>query len=163
MGSTQRSIIAVADAFGVDRINGHGDQGWIFHQECQATRPGSSLRGTDRVNILRRFAAERGTPKRNHCDNGSEFAGRLVDLWADANGVVTEYFRPGKPTDNGIIESFNGTLREECPSVLERRLVALERFDRILARFLGHSFAHVLKGLVMVTPSIRGPCCRSSL
>ena len=46
--------------------------------------------------------------------NGSEFAGRLVDLWAYANGVVMEYSRPGKPTDNAWIESFNGTLRDEC-------------------------------------------------
>ena len=42
------------------------------------------------------------------------FAGRLVDLWAYANSVVMEYSRPGKPTDNGHIESFNGTFRDEC-------------------------------------------------
>ena len=69
------------------------------------------------VNILSRIATERGAPKRIHCDNGSEFAGRLVDLWAYTNGVVMEYSRPGKPTDNAIIESFNGTLRDECLNV----------------------------------------------
>ena len=42
---------------------------------------------------------------------------RLVDLWAYANGVVMEYSRPGKPTDNAWIESFNGTLRDECLNV----------------------------------------------
>ena len=45
---------------------------------------------------------------------GSEFCGRLVDLWAYANGVVMEFSRPGKPTDNAWIESFNGTLRDAC-------------------------------------------------
>ena len=52
--------------------------------------------------------------KRIHCDNGSEFAGRLVDLWAYANGVVMKYSRPGKPTDNAYIEAFNNRFRLEC-------------------------------------------------
>ena len=86
----------------------------VFTRECLAINPGSSLGGADVVNILSRIAAERGAPKRIHCDNGSEFAGRLVDLWAYANGVVMEYSRPGKPTNNAMIESFNGTLRDEC-------------------------------------------------
>ena len=86
----------------------------VFTRECLAMEPGSRLGGADVVNILSRIAAERGAPKRIHCDNGSEFAGRLVDLWAYANGVVMEYSRPGKPTDNAIIESFHGTLRDEC-------------------------------------------------
>ena len=58
-----------------------------------------------------------GAPKRIHCDNGSEFAGRLVALWAYANGVVMEYSRQGKLTDNAWIESFNSTLRDECPNL----------------------------------------------
>jgi putative transposase len=45
---------------------------------------------------------------------GSEFAGRLVDLWAYANKVKMQFSRPGKPTDNAFIESFNGSLRDEC-------------------------------------------------
>lgn len=64
--------------------------------------------------MLRRIAAVRKVPKRIYCDNGSEFCGRLVDLWAYANGVVMEFSRPGRPTDNAYIESFNGTLRDAC-------------------------------------------------
>lgn len=56
-------------------------------------------------------------PRRIHCDNGSEFAGRLVDLWAYANKVELVFSRPGKPTDNAFIESFNGSLRDECLNV----------------------------------------------
>ena len=62
-------------------------------------------------------AAQRRTPRRIYCDNGSEFAGRLVDLWAYANQVTLEFSRPGKPTDNALIESFNGSLRDECLNV----------------------------------------------
>ena len=67
--------------------------------------------------LLSKLAAERGAPKRIYCDNGSEFAGRLVDLWAYANQVTLEFSRPGKPTDNAYIESFNGSLRDECLNV----------------------------------------------
>jgi len=47
-------------------------------------------------------------------DNGSEFTGHLVDLWAYHHGVRIDFSRPGKPTDNAYIETFNGSLRDEC-------------------------------------------------
>jgi putative transposase len=56
----------------------------------------------------------RGVPKRIYCDNGSEFVSGQMDLWAYANGVKLDFSRRGKPTDNAIIESFNGRFREEC-------------------------------------------------
>ena len=37
-----------------------------------------------------------------------------MDLWAYQNGVKIDFSRPGKPTDNAFVESFNGTLRGEC-------------------------------------------------
>ena len=89
----------------------------VFTRECLAIEPGKSLRGADVVNVLSRIATERGAPKRIYCDNGSEFVGRLVDLWAYANSVTMEFSRPGKPTDNAFIESFNGSLRDECLNV----------------------------------------------
>ena len=89
----------------------------VFTRECLAIEPGKSLRGTDVVNVLSRITKKRGAPKRIYCDNGSEFVGRLVDLWAYANSVTMEFSRPGKPTDNAFIESFNGSLRDECLNV----------------------------------------------
>jgi putative transposase len=49
-----------------------------------------------------------------HCDNGSEFSSQAMDLWAYQNGVRIAFSRPGKPTDNGFVESFNGAFRAEC-------------------------------------------------
>ena len=89
----------------------------VFTRECLAIEPGQHLGGAEVVNVLRRIAAVRKAPKRIYCDNGSEFSGRLVDLWAYANGVVMQFSRPGKPTDNAYIESFNGSLRDECLNV----------------------------------------------
>lgn len=47
-------------------------------------------------------------------DQGSEFISRDLDLWAYAHGVVLDFSRPGKPTDNAFIEAFNGRFRAEC-------------------------------------------------
>lgn len=47
-------------------------------------------------------------------DNGSEFISKAMDEWAYRNEVKLEFSRPGKPTDNAFIESFNGRLRQEC-------------------------------------------------
>jgi len=51
------------------------------------------------------------------CENGSEFSSQIMDLWAYHNRVQIDFFWPGKPTDNGHVESFNGTLRAECLDV----------------------------------------------
>jgi len=56
----------------------------------------------------------RGRPKSLRVDHGPEFAGRMLDQWAYLNGVEIDFSRPGKPTDNAYIESFNGRLRAEC-------------------------------------------------
>jgi putative transposase len=89
----------------------------VFTRECLAIEPGRQLGGEDVVKVLERVAVERGAPRRIFCDNGSEFAGCLVDLWAYRRKVMIEFSRPGKPTDNAYIESFNGSLRDECLNV----------------------------------------------
>ena len=45
---------------------------------------------------------------------GTEFTSRALEAWAYDRGVQLEFTRPGKPTDNGHIESFNGRLQDEC-------------------------------------------------
>ena len=47
-------------------------------------------------------------------DNGSEFIAKSLDGWAYFNDVQLDYSRPGTPTDNACIESFNGSFRDEC-------------------------------------------------
>ena len=86
----------------------------VFTRECLAIEAGPSLKGTDVVEVLNRIRAERGAPKMLFCDNGAEFSSQIMDLWAYQNGVRIDFSRPGKPTDNAYIETFNGTLRAEC-------------------------------------------------
>ena len=72
------------------------------------------LTGDDVVRVLEQVTVQRGTPKSIRVDNGPEFISRSLDLWAYFNGVTLDFSRPGKPTDNAVIESFNGRLRDEC-------------------------------------------------
>ncbi len=45
---------------------------------------------------------------------GPEFISKALDRWAYEAGVTLDFSRPGKPTDNAFVESFNGRLRDEC-------------------------------------------------
>jgi hypothetical protein len=52
-----------------------------------------------------------------YCDNKGKFSSQATDLWAYQNRVPMVFSRPGKPTENAFVESFNGSLREECLTV----------------------------------------------
>ena len=86
----------------------------VYTRECLAIEVGQSLKGYDVVRVLQQIAKERGMPQLLFCDNGSEFTSQVLDLWAYHNQVKIDFSRPGKPTDNAYVESFNGTLRAEC-------------------------------------------------
>ncbi len=86
----------------------------VYTREGVAIEAGQSLKGDDVVRALNRLKAQRGVPKVLFCDNGSEFTSQAMDLWAYQNGVKIDFSRPGKPTDNAFVESFNGTFRAEC-------------------------------------------------
>jgi putative transposase len=66
---------------------------------------------------LDKIVAGRGAPESITVDNGTEFASKAMDHWAYTNGVHLDFIRPGKPVENGYIESFNGRLRDECLNV----------------------------------------------
>lgn len=79
-----------------------------------ATDPRFCYSGEDVVQTLQRVCRQVGYPKVIRVDNGSEFVSRDLDLWAYANNVTLDFSRPGKPTDNAYIESFNGKFRAKC-------------------------------------------------
>jgi putative transposase len=89
-----------------------------FSRKCLAIHAGQSLKGSDVVEVMQRVIVERnGPPVRIQVDNGSEFISKDLDKWAYDKGVTLDYSRPGKPTDNPYIESFNGSFRDECLNV----------------------------------------------
>lgn len=86
----------------------------VFTRESLAIEVGQSLKGEDVTQVLNRIRTQRCTPKTLFCDNGTEFTSQVMDLWVYQAGVQIDFSRPGKPTDNAYVESFNGTLRAEC-------------------------------------------------
>jgi putative transposase len=85
-----------------------------FTRESLAIEVDRSIGGQRVVEILMQLARERSVPSTIKVDNGPEFTSKRLDQWAYFNGVELDFSRPGKPTDNAFIESFNGRLREEC-------------------------------------------------
>lgn len=85
-----------------------------FSRESVAIEVGHSLKAPDVIRCLSRLKITRGLPEVISVDNGSEFSGNEMDRWAHENQVQLHFIRPGKPTENAYIESFNGRLRDEC-------------------------------------------------
>src|ERR1700685_1254143 len=88
-----------------------------YTRECLCAYADRSQRGTQEVAQMKRLVAVRGVPESITTDNGSEFAGRVMEVWAYETGVKLDFIRPGRPVQNGYIESFNGRLRDECLNV----------------------------------------------
>ena len=66
------------------------------------------------IAVLQQLAASFGLPKTLKFDNGPEFASLKLARWAADHGIELHFIEPGKPMQNGHIESFNSRLREEC-------------------------------------------------
>jgi putative transposase len=89
----------------------------VFTREALDIAVGQRLRAENVVDVCNRLVAQRGAPVRIFVDNGSEFSGRVFDLWAYHHKAAIDFNRPGKPTDNCFVETFNGSLRDECLNV----------------------------------------------
>lgn len=86
-----------------------------FSRECLGITVEHALKGEDVVATMTRIFYETGrVPQRIQVDNGSEFISKALDKWAYERQVILDFSRPGKPTDNAFIESFNGSFRDEC-------------------------------------------------
>jgi len=64
--------------------------------------------------VLDKVVEYRGKPRYIRCDNGPEFISKRLAQWAEKNQVELKFIQPGKPTQNGLIERLNKTLRVEC-------------------------------------------------
>ena len=85
-----------------------------YTRECLASPVARTFTGADVVKTLRTLFATRGVPAHIRSDNGPEFIARQVRSWLEENTVGPLYIQPGAPWQNGVGESFNGKLRDEC-------------------------------------------------
>ena len=85
-----------------------------WSRESVLLEVGFRLTGQSVIDALNRISKLRKLPASITVDHGTEFTSLVMDDWAQVNHVSLAFTRPGKPTDNGLCESFNGRLRDEC-------------------------------------------------
>lgn len=85
-----------------------------FTRECLATVVDNSISGIRVARELDRIAEYRGYPCMVVSDNGTELTSNAILKWQEDRQVDWHYIAPGKPMQNGLVESFNGRLRDEC-------------------------------------------------
>ena len=84
-----------------------------FNRETLWAEVNFSITSLRVIHILELLTAYRGYPKRIRSDNGSEFIAKRTKQWADEHHVTLDYIEPGKPTQNGYVERFHRTYRED--------------------------------------------------
>ena len=89
-------------------------------RECLALEVDTSFASRRVTRVLERIVAERGTPQAIRCDNGPELTSRHFLAWCIEQKIELVHIQPGRPMQNGRVESFNGRMRER---VLEGELV----------------------------------------
>jgi putative transposase len=85
-----------------------------YTRECLALEADTSLSSGRVIRVLERLIAERGTPESLRSDNGPEFTSRRMIGWVEEHKITLVHIQPGKPMQNGHVESFHGRLRDEC-------------------------------------------------
>jgi putative transposase len=85
-----------------------------FSHECVDITADFGIGGQYVTRLLDRAALFRGYPKAVRTDNGPEFTSRAFIGWAQSHGIRHLLIEPGRPMQNGYIESFNGKFRDEC-------------------------------------------------
>lgn len=87
----------------------------VATRECVVLAAARRFTAADVVALLEDAITARGqAPSSLQCDNGTEFTGVVLDLWAWGQGIQLVFSRPAKPVDNAICEAFNGAVRREC-------------------------------------------------
>ena len=85
-----------------------------FTRECLGLVVDTSLSGLRVGRELDRIASLRGYPAMIVSDNGTELTSHAILRWQEDRSVLWHYIAPGKPQQNGFVESFNGRFRDEC-------------------------------------------------
>jgi putative transposase len=82
-------------------------------RECLGAVPDVSISGLRLARELSTIVASRGKPKMIVSDNGTELTSNAILAWSAEMGIEWHYIMPGKPMQNGYVESFNGRMRDE--------------------------------------------------
>ena len=84
-----------------------------YNREGLLIEPRHSLPASTVTALLDQLAATRGYPEMIRIDNGTELTSSVFRNWAKDHGILLHYIQPGKPAQNGFVERFNRTYRED--------------------------------------------------
>lgn len=106
-----------------------------YNREILKIEPYFSITSTRVISILERAVLEKGKPKAIRVDNGPEFIAIVLKNWTESNDILLQFIQPGKPMQNGFIERFNRSYRQD---VLDANLfmnltevkIASDEFER---------------------------------
>jgi putative transposase len=85
-----------------------------YTRECPAIEVDTGISSRQVTRTLERVIADRGVPSTLRCDNGPEFTSRHFIGWCAQKKIELVHIQPGRPMQNGHVESFNGRFRDEC-------------------------------------------------
>lgn len=88
-----------------------------WNREAVVVEPASGYSGQAVAEVLDVYLGPGQVPASITVDHGTEFTSKALEAWAWQRGVKLDFTHPGKPMENGHIESFNGRLRDECLNV----------------------------------------------
>ena len=88
-----------------------------YTRECLAIDVAGGIRSARVIEVLSKLVSVHGAPRYLRSDNGPEFVSRAILRWLTQANIDTAFIDPGKPWLNGMNESFNGKLRDECLSM----------------------------------------------
>jgi len=103
-------------------------------RECLAAIPDTSISGRRVTRELTTLIARRGKPQIIVSDNGTEFTSNAILHWSKEHRIEWHYIAPGKPMQNGYIESFNGRMRDELLN--ESLFLDLDQARKIIAAWV---------------------------
>ena len=101
---------------------------------CLAAIPDTSISGKRVARELTMLIGTRGKPQMIVSDNGTEFTSNAMLGWAKDHGVDWHYIAPGRPMQNGYIESFNGRMRDELLN--ESLFIDLDQARRLIGAWV---------------------------
>lgn len=85
-----------------------------YTKESLAIEVNTGISSRQLTRVLERVIEQRGVPDAIRCDNGPEFTSLYFVEWCKEHGITVLHIQPGKPVQNGHVESFNGRFRDEC-------------------------------------------------
>lgn len=111
-----------------------------------------SITAAKLVETLDKIGEMRGWPRYVRCDNGPEFVSHALGQWAELRGVEIKFIQAGKPTQNGIVERLNGTIRKECLNL--NWFYSLEEINDLLGQwFKTYNFDRPHSSLNYIAPA----------